>query len=117
TPPLELGRLDLEVERALLSVDRDHVAVLNETDRAANGRFRSHVSDAEAPRRAREASVGDQRHLVALALAVERGRGGQHLAHAGAALGALVADHEHFAFLVRASIDGAKGILLAIEAA
>jgi hypothetical protein len=32
--------------------------------------------------------------LLAHALAVERRRGRQHLAHAGAALGAFVADHE-----------------------
>ena len=58
------------------------------------------MADAEAARGAREAAVGDQRDLLADALAVERRRGRQHLAHAGAALGALVADDDDVAFLV-----------------
>jgi hypothetical protein len=43
------------------------------------------VAHHQAVRRAREAAVGDQRHLVAEPLADERGGDVQHLAHAGAA--------------------------------
>ena len=81
------------------SID-DDVAVLEQRDRPADGRLGADVADAEAARGAGEAAVGDQRDLVAHALAVERRRGRQHLAHAGAALGALVADDEDVAVLV-----------------
>ena len=73
-------------------------------DRAADRRLRADMADAEAARRAGEAAVGDERDLVAHALAVERRRGGEHLAHAGAAARALVADDEHLAFLVVACL-------------
>src|SRR5262245_40322599 len=117
SPLFECGRIDLEIERTVLGVHHDDIAVLNEADRAADGGLRTHMADAEAARGAREAPVGDERDLVTRALAVERSRGGQHLAHARAALGALVADDEHFAFLVGACFHGAEGILLAVEAA
>ncbi len=67
--------------------------------------------------RAGEAAVGDQRHLVAHALAVERRGRRQHLAHAGAAARALVADHQHVAVLVVAPADRREARLLAVEAA
>src|SRR5438045_8732180 len=73
------------------------------------------MADAEAARAAREATVGDQRNLVACTLAVKRRGGGQHLAHAGAALGALVADDEDVAVLVGAVLDGGETVLLTIE--
>jgi hypothetical protein len=66
---------------------------------------------------ARETTVGDERHPVAHALAVERCRGGKHLAHAGAAFRALVADDQHLALLVALGAHRGEGILLAIEAA
>jgi hypothetical protein len=71
-----------------LGVDLDDVAVLQQRDRAADRRLRPDMADAEAAGRAGEAAVGDQRDLAAHALAVERRRGRQHLAHAGAALAA-----------------------------
>ena len=84
-------------------------------DRSADRRLRADVADAEAARGAGEAAVGDQGDLVAGALAVKRRRGGQHLAHAGAALGALVADDENVAVLVWPVLDGAEAVLLAVE--
>src|SRR3954454_6333780 len=75
------------------------------------------MADAEAARRAREAPVGDQCDLAAGALPGQCRRGGEHLAHAGAAFGALVADDEHVAFLVSAGLDRLETGLLAIEAA
>src|SRR5579885_1012280 len=111
-----LGR-QLDVERALLGVDLDDVAVADEADRPADRRFRADMADAEAARRAGEAPVGDQRHLLALALAVERRRGRQHLAHTGAAFGALVADHQNLAFLVGALLHRLEAGFLAVEAA
>ena len=73
------------------------------------------MADAEAARGAGEAPVGDQSHLVAGSLAVKRCRGGKHLAHAGAALGPLVADDEDVAVLVGPVLDGAEAVFLAVE--
>ena len=87
----------------------------HQRDRSAERRLRADVADAEAARGAREAPVGDQRHLVAGALPVERRRRGQHLAHAGAALRALVADDEDLAVLVLTPLDGREAVLLAVE--
>jgi hypothetical protein len=100
--------VELDIERAGGGVDDDHVAVAQQADRAADRRLRPDMADAEAARGAGEAAVGDQRHLVAHALAVDRRRGRQHLAHAGAALGALVADDDDVAFLVVAASTAAK---------
>ena len=103
--------------RALVGVDRDDVAVAQKRDRAADRRLRPDMADAEAARRAGEAPVGDQRDLVAHALAVKRRGGRQHLAHAGAAARALVADDEHVAFLVVLVLHRLEAGLLAVEAA
>ena len=97
------------------SID-DDVAVLDKTDRSADRGLRPDMADAKPARAAREAPVGDERNLVAGALAVKRRRRRQHLAHAGAALRALVADDDDVAVLVLARFDGAERIFLAIEA-
>src|SRR5712671_7013232 len=81
----QLGLAELDVEGADLRVHGDDVAVAQQPDRAADGRLGPDMADAEAPGGAREAPVGDERHLLAHALAID-GRGGrEHLAHAGAA--------------------------------
>src|SRR5690606_14848829 len=92
--------VDFEVDGAFDGVDLDDVAILDQRDGPADGCLRPDMADAEAARRAGEAPVRDERDLVAHALPVERGRGGEHLAHAGAALRALVADDENLALLV-----------------
>src|SRR5690242_14137855 len=117
---LALGQFvggQLHVERSLHGIDLDDVAVADQPDRAADRRFRSDMADAEAARRAGEASVGDERDLFAGALAVERGRGREHLAHAGAAARSLVADDENLALFVRAVLHRVEAGLLAVEAA
>ena len=101
--------------RRLLDVEHDRVAVAHRGDRAAAGRLGRDVADHQAVRRAREAAVGDQRDLVAEALADERGGDVQHLAHAGAAGRALVADHDHVAGLDRARLDRREAVLLGVE--
>src|SRR5260370_38798981 len=75
------------------------------------------MADAEAARAARESAVGDQRHLVSDVETVERRRGRQHLAHARATLGSLVADDENFAVLELAFDDRVERRLLGIETA
>ena len=100
-----------------VGVDLDDVAVADQPDRAADRRLRPDMADAEAARRAGETAVGDQRDFVARALAVKRGRRRQHLAHAGAAARALVADDQHVAFLVFACLHRVEAGFLAVEAA
>src|SRR5215208_8241996 len=75
------------------------------------------MADAEAAGRAREATVGDESDLVAHALAVERCRRGEHLAHTGTAARPFVADHQDLAFLVLARGNSLEAGLLAVEAA
>src|SRR5260221_13426403 len=112
----QLGIAQRHVDRAGDGVDRDLVAVAQEGDRSADRRLRPDMTDAEAVRRAGEAAVGDQRHLLADALPVERRGRRQHLAHARPAARALVADHDYVAFLVAALVDCGERVLLAIEA-
>ena len=89
---------------------------LDQRDRAADRRLRPDMADAEAARGAGETSVGDQRDLLALALAVERRGGGEHLAHAGTAARAFPADDENVAFLVFLVLDRVEAGFLAVEA-
>src|SRR5262245_23446255 len=107
----------LHVERPLDRIDLDDIAVADQPDRAADRSFRPGMAHAEAARRAGETSVGDERDFFAGALAVKRGRGRQHLAHAGTAARPLVADDENVALLVLAMLDRVEAGLLAIEAA
>src|SRR5262249_41727059 len=81
----------------------------------ASGRLGPDVPDAEAAGRSGEPAVGNQGHLVAHALAIDRGRGREHLAHAGAAARSFVADHQHLADLVVPLLDGGEAVLLALE--
>src|SRR4029079_6111250 len=112
----QFSRRELDVDGALVGVDLDDIAVADERDRAPDRRFRPDVADAEASRRPGEPAVGDQGHLTAGALAVERGGRRQHLTHARAAPGAFIANDEHVAFLVLARLDRGESILLAVEA-
>lgn len=100
-----------------IDVDVNAVAVLHNGDGAAAGGLRGDVADAGAAGRAGEAAVGHQRHRLRKAHAHQCRGGGQHLPHAGAALGAFVPDHQHFAMLYHAAVDGLDGILLTLKAA
>ena len=84
---------------APLDVDRDLVAVAQRGDRAALDRLGGDVADHQPAGGAGEAAVGEQRDLLAEALADDRRGHLEHLAHPGAAGGALVADHDHVAGL------------------
>ena len=82
-----------------VDVDRDLVAVVHGGDRAAARGLGRDVAGHEAVRGAGEAPVGEQRDVLAQAGAVERRGDGEHLAHARAADGALVADDDDVAGL------------------
>ena len=73
------------------------------------------MSDHQTVRGAREAPVGDERDLPAEALADERGGDVQHLAHAGTAGRALVADDDDVARLDRLRLHRGEALLLGVE--
>src|SRR2546423_9836677 len=95
----QLIHRDVEIEYTLLGIDHDRVAVADRRDGSADRGLRRDVTDHVTVRRAGEAAVGDERDLVAEALANDRAGHAQHLAHAGAALRSLVTDDHDVAFL------------------
>src|SRR5262249_2497356 len=112
---VELGLVELDVERALVGVDVDDVAVADERNRAADGRLGPDMADAEAARCAGKPSVRNGADLAAHALAVQGRSGGQHFPHARPAFGALVADHQHVAFPVLTRLDGFETRFFVVE--
>src|SRR5690625_210275 len=62
----------IDLDRPGLGVDRDSIAIPDQSDRPANRGLRSDMADAEAARRAREAPIGDERNLRAHALPRDR---------------------------------------------
>ena len=81
---------------ARLYIEFNLVAIANEGERSADGRFRRDVQDDRAIRRAAHAGVGDADH-IADALFQQLLRDGQvaDLGHARSANGAGVLQHEH----------------------
>ena len=59
--------VQLDLERPCVDVDRDHVPVADERDRASPHRLGRHVADHHAAGRAAEAAVGDEHDRVAQA--------------------------------------------------
>src|SRR5690606_5903686 len=93
--PRELGGGQVDLDARALRVDADAVAVLEQRDRPAVRRLGAGIADAHAARGTGKPAVGQQRHAFPHALPVDQRRHAQHLAHAGPALRALVADDEH----------------------
>src|SRR4030081_114569 len=96
------------------SVDFDDIAVLQERDRSAHGRFRPDVADAEPAGRTGEPAVGDERDLAAHALPGQPRRGREHFPHTGTAARPLITDHDDLALFVGSLLHGFEGILFAI---
>ena len=101
--------------RRRVDVDGDRVAVAHGGDRPAARRLGGDVAGHEAVRGAGEAPVGEQRDVLAEALAVDRRGDREHLAHAGAADRALVADDDDVAGLDPPGGDRVHRGLLALE--
>src|SRR5882762_1854806 len=76
---IELGVGQLYVKSPDDRVDFDDIAVAEQRDRPAYGRFRSDMADAEPAGRPGKPAVGDQRDLAAHALPGQRRRGREHL--------------------------------------
>ena len=73
------------------------------------------MADDEPVGAAGETSVGDQGHIFAQAFAHHRGGGSEHFAHAGAALGSLVADNNDVTLFHRAFEDVFEGGFFRVE--
>ncbi len=73
------------------------------------------MADTETARTAREASIGDQRHFVGNALAVERRGRGQHFPHSRAAFWSLIPDDNDVAFGIRPGLDRGESVFFTIE--
>ncbi len=106
---------DFNFEFAGVDVERDGVAVAHRGDGAAARGLRGDVPRHHPVRRAGETPVGEQRHGLAQSCADDGRRHPEHLAHAGAALRPLVADHDHVARFDAAVLHGGESIFLAIE--
>ena len=96
-------------------VNDDPVAVGHERDRAAVHRFGGHMADAETMGAAAETSIGHQGAVRTASGAFHGAGDGQHLPHPGAALGTLIADDEHRAWLDGPGQDRLHGQIFAVE--
>ena len=104
-----------DVDGARLGVDDDRVTVAHRRDRAAVGRFGRDVPDEDAVGDAGEATVGDQRHVVAEATALELDGQHHHLGHAGRADGTDVAHDDDGPGCDLAASDGSHRLRLGVE--
>ncbi len=93
---LELGFGDVEVEGAGLGIERDEVAILHESERAADEAFGRDMQDAGSVRGAAHAGIGYADH-ISDALLQHFLRQGQHspFGHAGTTERAGILQHEH----------------------
>src|SRR5262249_57552301 len=83
---------------------------------ARDRRLGSDMAEAKAARGAGKAAIGNQRDLGAHALSIKSSGGRQHFAHARSAFGALVADHQHVAFLILPVLHRFEAGFLAVKA-
>ena len=90
-------------------INTDGIALLDQADGAAGSSLGADVADGRAAGCAGEAAVGDEGHGLIQLHAGQSGGGVEHLAHTGAALGALVADDHHIARDDLARVDGGNG--------
>ena len=96
-------------------VDGDDVAFLHQGNGAAHCCLRGNMADGSTTGGTGEPAVGNEGHGASLSTALN-GRGGiEHLPHARAALGALVADDDDVAVVDLAAVDGLHGVLLAVK--
>jgi len=107
--------VDQQVHAARAGIDPDTVAFAHQRQRTADEGFRRHIADAHAAGRAGKASVGDEGNVLAHALAIDQRGDTQHLAHAGAANRALIADDQHVAGGIFAVAHGVDAMFLVLE--
>ena len=96
-------------------VDHDAVALGDEGDGTTVDGLGGDVADTEAVGSPGEAAVGDERSVAATAGALHGPGDGEHLAHAGTALGTLVSDDDDVTGLDPVVQHGDHGGILAVE--
>src|SRR5690606_16163736 len=101
--------------RAARNVDVDDVAVTHEADRPALRGFRRGVADGQSRGAAGEAAIGQQRAGLSETFRLQIAGRIEHLLHAGAALGTLVADDHDVARLDLIAEDALHRRVLAFE--
>ena len=112
---MNFGVRQFDVEFAGRNVEDDDVAIGDRSDRAAVRGFGRNVADHEAVCGAGKTAVGEQSDGIAEASADESGGDGEHLAHAGAAFGSFVADHDYIAGLDLIFLDGGESSFFVVE--
>src|SRR5699024_7281858 len=80
---LEFGLVDEQIEGAAPDVEADPVAVAHERDRPAVDGLRRDVSDTQAGRATREASVSHEQDVLAETRALDGPGDREHLPHPG----------------------------------
>lgn len=108
---------DLKVDDALLGVDDDVVAVMDERDRPAVEGLRHDVADNKAVGAARVAAVGKEGDVLAEAGAYNGRQGLKYLRHARPALRAVIADdnNRYLAFLNLVTLKRGNYVRLAVK--
>ena len=115
SPRLKFVGAQVHIQAARIDVDVDDVALLKQTNRAANGCFWRDMPDHQAARRPRKAPIGHQHHRATQSLADQRRRHLQHLLHTWATNRPLIANDDHIAWLDRLLFDGLEGSVFALE--
>src|SRR5207248_5845248 len=114
-PPRHLGFAQLNIELAVVDIDLDEVAVPKCGDRSTPRGLGCHMADHEPVGRPGEAAVGNERDRITQAFPDQGAGHAEHLAHPGAADGALVANHDNVARLDLPGAHRLKRRLLAVE--
>src|SRR5204862_1049405 len=94
-PPRLRGVAHVAGELAVVDVDLDEVAVPEWGDRSTPRGLGCHMADHEPVGRPGEAAVGNERDQITQAFPDQGAGHAEHLAHPGAADGALVANHDN----------------------
>ena len=97
------------------NVDLDGVPFPDQTDGAAGGCLGADVADGRAAGRTGKAAIRDECHRGIQLHARQCAGGVEHLAHTGAALGALVADDHYVAGVDVTCVDSRNGGVLAVK--
>ena len=105
------------MEPAVRDIHRNEVAISNNGQWPALGRFWRDVPHKATAVRPGEAAIGHQRRLSGQSAAVEELHGDVHLAHAGAPFWPFVADDDHLPFRHPPLQNCLVGSLLHVEAA
>src|SRR5262249_27340741 len=90
---------NVELNKALLSVDRDRITFPHQCNQSPLVSFRRDMTDNHSPGSAGKPSIGEKAYRCAEPLSDQGRRWRKHFLHAGPALWALVADHDHIARL------------------